>query len=106
MKRSAEAAQSDPELVGGFRIVALKDGAAVDEDLLDGRVQHGGKRLPSAVLAGDARWASLLRFGAGVLLAQHKPIAAFGLAAGAQLEFMPGEQLFGGEQQTLGAAGF
>jgi hypothetical protein len=105
MKRSAEAAQSDPELVGGFRIVALKDGAAVDQDLLDCRGQHGGKRLPRAVLARDARWASLLGFSAVVFLAQHKSVAAFGLAAGAWLEFMPGEQLFGGEQQTLGAAG-
>ena|SRR5215467_11949108 len=104
MKRSAKAAQSDPKLVGGFGIVALKDGAAVDQDLLDGRVQLGGKRLPGAVLVGDARWASRLGFGAVVFLAQRK-VAAFGLAARAWLEFMPGEQLFGSEQQTLGTAG-
>jgi len=36
--------------VGGFGIVGLKDGAAVDQDLPDGRVQHGGERLPAAVL--------------------------------------------------------
>src|SRR5215471_14424987 len=104
MKRSAEAAQSDPELVGSFGIVAFKDGEAVDQDLPDGRVQHRRERLSGAVFAGDARWARLLGFGAVVLLAQHKSIAAFGLAAGAWLEFMPGEQLFGGDQETLGAA--
>src|SRR5215831_17676676 len=104
MKRAAQAAQSDPELVGGFGIVALKDGAAVDQDLLDGGIQHRRERLSGAVLAGDARRARLFRFGAVVLLAQREPIPAFGLTAGAWLEFMPSEQLLSGEQQALGAA--
>ena len=70
--------------MGGFWIVGFKDSAAVDQDLSDPSVQYGGKRLrlPGAVLAGDARWARLLGFGAVVLLAQHESTAAFGLAAG------------------------
>src|SRR5262249_23262455 len=103
-KRGAEAAQSDPELVGGFGIVALKDGAAVDQDLPDGRTQHRRQHLSGAVLAGDARRARLLGFGAVVLLPRREPIPAFGLTAGAWLEFMPREQLLSGEQQALGAA--
>ena len=47
----------------------------------------------------------LFGFGVGALLTKDEAIAALGLTACAQLQFVITQQLFGGKEKALGAAG-
>jgi len=55
--------------VGGLGIVGFKDGAAVDQDLPDRRVQYGGEGFPAGILAREGRCVRLLGFDPVVFLA-------------------------------------